>query len=131
MTTATPSGGAGLFTAAAAPSVSPAIMSGSGTQIVEVEPSWSFDGARIAYAAANGGVTEVYARDVTTSVVTQLTKNTGSSGQPTFLADGRVVFTTFSGANATLRWLDPASPTVLHTIPTPGMSSEHAAPLRP
>ncbi|MEP6733795.1 MAG: hypothetical protein ABJE10_24325 [bacterium] len=131
MTTATPTGGAGLFTANAAAHASPALMSGSGTQIVEVEPSWSFDGFRIVYAAANAGVTELWVRDLRTAAITQLTTDTGSSGQPAWLPDGRVVFTTFNGQAATLRWVDPAFPTVLHAIPTPGLLAEHAAPVRP
>ncbi|MEP6491700.1 MAG: hypothetical protein ABJF01_03425 [bacterium] len=129
--TATPTGGAGLFTATAAAHASPVLMSGSGTNTVEVEPSWSFDGFRIVYAASNAGITELWVRDLRTSTATQLTSGTGSSGQPSWLADGRVVFTTFTGQAASIRWVDPASPTVLHTIPTPGLLAEHAAPIRP
>ncbi|MEO8334721.1 MAG: hypothetical protein ABI664_07105 [bacterium] len=131
MTTNTPSGGAGLFTAAATAGTSPTIVPGSGTQVVEVEPTWSFDGNRIAYAAASGGVTEIYVRDVGSATATKLTSIGGSSGQPAWLADGRIVFTTFNGGAASLRWIDPAAPAVLHTIPTPGLSAEHAAPIRP
>lgn len=131
MTTNTPTGGAGLFTASAAAGTIPTIVAGSGTQVVEVEPTWSFDGARIAFAAAAGGVTEIYVRDVGATTATRLTSLGGSNGQPAWLADGRIVFTTFAGGTASLRWIDPAAPTVLHTIPTPGMSSEHAAPIRP
>lgn len=131
LATATPTGGAGLFTAPATAGTTPTIIAGSGTQIVEVEPSWSFDGARIVYAAAAAGVTEIYVRDVGSTTATKLTAIGGSSGQPTFLADGRVVFTVFGGGTASLRWLDPAAPAVVHTIATPGLSAEHAAPIRP
>jgi Tol biopolymer transport system component len=131
MTTNTPTGGAGIFTAAATAGTSPTIVPGSGTQIVEVEPSWSFDGSKIVYAAAAGGVTEIYMRDVTSATSTKLTSIGGSSGQPTWLSDGRIVFTTFTGNTPSLRWIDPATPSVLHTIATPGLSSEHAAPIRP
>jgi Tol biopolymer transport system component len=131
MTTATPTGGAGLFTAAATAGTSPAIVAGSGTQIVEVEPSWSFDGARITYAAATAGTTEIYVRDIGSATAIKLTTLGGSNGQPTFLSDGRIVFTSFSGGTSSLRWIDPAVPSVQHTIATPGLSSEHAAPIRP
>jgi Tol biopolymer transport system component len=131
MTTNTPTGGAGIFTAPATAGTSPTIVPGSGTQIVEVEPSWSFDGSKIAFAGATGGVTEIYVRDVASATATKLTTIGGSNGQPAWLADGRIVFTTFSGSTASLRLIDPAAPTVLHTIATPGLSSEHAAPIRP
>jgi dipeptidyl aminopeptidase/acylaminoacyl peptidase len=131
LATATPTGGAGLFTAAATAGTTPTIVAGSGTQIVEVEPFWSFDGARIVYAAASGGVTEIYVRDVGSATATKLTTIGASTGQPAFLADGRIVFTVFGVGTASLRWLDPAAPAVLHTIPTPGLSAEHAAPIRP
>ncbi|MEP7001575.1 MAG: hypothetical protein ABI969_13905 [bacterium] len=129
--TATPSGGAGLFTAAATAGVTPVIVAGSGTQVIEVEPSWSSDGFFLVYAAVVGNATEIFIRDLRTSVVTQLTRNTGSSGQPTWLLDGRVVFTTFSGANSTISWVDPAQPLVIHPIVTTGLSAEHSAPVRP
>jgi WD40 repeat protein len=131
LATATPSGGAGLFTAAATAGVTPVLVPGSGTQVVEVEPSWNSDGFLLAYAAVVGGATEIFIRDLRTSAVTQLTHNTVSSGQPTWLLDGRVVFTTFSGANSTISWVDPAQPLVIHPIATTGLSAEHSAPVRP
>jgi hypothetical protein len=129
--TATPSGGAGLFTANAGTGVVPVLVTGSGTQVVEVEPTWSADGFLIAYASAVSGATEIFVRDLRTSAVTQLTRNTGSSGQPAWLPDGRVLFTTFTGATAVIRWVDPALPLELHTIVTTGLSAEHSAPVRP
>jgi Tol biopolymer transport system component len=131
MTTSTPTGGAGLFTATSTAGTTPAIVTGSGTATVEVEPTWSFDAARIGYAAASGGATEIYVRNVGSATATKLTATGGSSGQPAWLADGRIVFTTFTAGVASLRWVDPAAPTVLHSIPTPGLSAEHAAPIRP
>jgi Tol biopolymer transport system component len=128
--TSTPSGGAGLFTAAATAGVTPVLVPGSGTR-VEVEPSWSNDGFLLAYASTAGSATEIFIRDLRTSVVTQLTRNTVSSGQPTWLLDGRVVFTTFSGATSTISWVDPAEPLVIHPIVTTGLSAEHSAPVRP
>ena len=131
LATATPTGGAGIFTAPATAGTTPTIVAGSGTQTVEVEPSWSFDGTRIVYAAATGGVTEIYVRDIGSTTATKLTTIGGSSGQPAFLADGRVVFTVFATGGPSLRWVDPAAPAVVHTIATPGLAAEHAAPIRP
>lgn len=129
--TATPSGGAGLFTVVATAGSTPTLVAGSGSQIVEVEPAWSPDGFRIAYGATIGTATEIFVRDLRTSIVTQVTHNTGASGQPAWLADGRIVFTTFAGGTSTLRWVDPDAPTVLHGIATPALAAEHAAPVRP
>ena len=46
-----------------------------------------------------------------------------------WLADGRVVYTSFADPTApVLRWIDPAHPTVVHTIPTPaGAAPSHPA----
>ena len=129
--TATPSGGSGLFTAAATAGTLPVLVVGSGTQIVELEPSWSSDGFRFAYASPVSGSSEIFIRDVRTSTVTQLTRNTGSSGHPAWLPDGRVLFTTFAGTTSTIRWVDPALPRELHTITTTGLVAEHPAPVRP
>lgn len=129
--TATPSGGAGLFTAAASAGSVPVLVGGSGVTTPEVEPSWNADGFRIAYASTVAGASEIFVRDVRRFLATQLTRNTGSSGQPAWLPDGRVLFTTFNGATSVLRWVDPALPLELHTIPTTGLSAEHSAPVRP
>jgi len=129
--TATPSGGAGLFTAAATAGVTPVLVPGSGTSVVEVEPSWHKEGALIAYASVVGCATEIFIRDLNTSVTTQITHTGGSNGQPTWLLDGRLVFTTFSGANSTISLVDPALPLVIHPIVTTGLSAEHPAPVRP
>lgn len=131
MTTASPSGGAGLFTSPAVASSTPSLVSGSGTSVVEVEPTWSFDGFLIAYASPIAGATEIFVRDTRTNTATQLTRAGGSNGQPAFLPDGRVVYTTFSGGSSTLSWVDPARPADIHPISTTGLSVEHAAPIRP
>ncbi|MDB4913422.1 MAG: domain protein beta Propeller [Gemmatimonadetes bacterium] len=130
-----PSGGSGLFIANAGAGAVPALVAGSGSQGVEVEPSWNADGFRVAYAAVVAGATEVFVRDLRTSAVTQLTRNTGTSGQPAWLADGRILFTSFLvsstlGVSVTLHWVDPLEPFVVHDIPTPGLSAEHAVPVR-
>ncbi len=130
MTTATPTGGAGLFLANAAASSTPVLVTGSGTS-VEVEPSWSFNGFFLAYASPIAGATEIFVRDTRTGTATQLTRAGGSRGQPAWLPDGRVVFTTFSGGTSTLSWVDPALPLDVHAIATTGLSAEHAAPVRP
>jgi Tol biopolymer transport system component len=128
--TTTPSGGAGLFTIPAVTGSVPTLVQGSGGSAAEVEPSWNADGSQIAYASVIAGATEIFVRNVQTSAVTQITHNTGSSGQPVWLSDGRIVFTTFTGSQATLRWVDPTSPLDLHTITTTALSAEHAAAIR-
>ncbi|MDB4915547.1 MAG: hypothetical protein JWM95_3191 [Gemmatimonadetes bacterium] len=126
----TNTGSSGLFTSAATAGATPVLVTGSGTQGVEVEPAWSPDGFRLAYAAVIGGATEIFVRDLRTNATAQITRNTASSGQPAWLSDGRIVFTTFSGNESSLRWVDPAIPFELHAIPVAALSTEHSAAIR-
>ena len=48
--------------------------------------------------------------DVVTHLIAQLTTDAGIDGQPTWLPDGRLVYTAWVAGTARLRWLDPAAP---------------------
>jgi Tol biopolymer transport system component len=90
-----------------------------------VEPAWSPDGTQIVFTSNRDGPTDLYAVSVATGAVTRLT-NLGSVGQATWLHDGRVVFTQWTAGLAGLAWLDPASPTAIHSLATRG-DAQHAA----
>jgi TolB protein len=131
VSTSTPSGGAGLFVIPATPGATPMRLAGSGDHGPEVEPSWSAVGDRIVYASARRDTTTIFVRDLSSGVETQVLHGFKNVGQPAWLPDGRIVFTDFSGPRLALAWVDPAFPTVVHAIATPGLASEHAAPLSP
>ncbi len=124
---------ASLFTESAQPGGAPSAMTGSGTRAAEVEPSWSADGQRVAFASEVSGVSQIFVRDLKTSAVAPVTVCTAAAacGQPTWLADGRIVYTILAGTTSSLAWVDPAVPNVSHAIVTGGLSAEHASAVRP
>jgi Tol biopolymer transport system component len=93
-----------------------------------VEPAWSPDGTRLVFTSNRDGPTDLYVVTVATSVVTRLT-NIDHVGQPTWLPDGRIVFTQWVSGVAGLVWLDPTAPSTIHTVPTPG-DTQHAASIQ-
>jgi Tol biopolymer transport system component len=130
VSTATPAARSGLFVAPATPGAAATWVTGSGTLGPDVEPSWSASGDKVAYASARGDTTTIFIRDLTTGVETEVVHGRRSLGQPAWLADGRIVFTDFASSRApVLEWVDPAAPTVIHLVPTPGVGAQHASPL--
>ena len=111
------------FTPPAAPIV---VAGGSGN---DVDPAFSPDGQFVAFASTRGGAgaTSLYLLAVSSGVVTRLTMATLSQGQPAWTADGRLVFTEFAANGGQLRWLDPAAPSILHTIDTGAGSARNPA----
>lgn len=95
----------------------------------DVEPAWSPDRSTIAFASNRAGDTELYLLNVGTGVITRLTNRSGSDGAPTWLADGRIVFTCVTGIQFHLCLVDPASPGTITTLPTPSQA-EHASAVR-
>ena len=93
-----------------------------------VEPSWSADGTLVAFASTRGGggATNIYAVNVATHAITQLTHGSATAGQPAGLPDGRIVYVTWVGGTPQLRWLDPATQAVGNVTPGPG-AAQHPA----
>jgi Tol biopolymer transport system component len=112
----TASGGAQLYTASV-PGGPPAQLTGT-TSTASVEPAYSPDGTRVAFTSDRDGDTEIYLVTVATGAVTRVTNRPGADAQPAWLTDGRLVYTVFTGGTPSLRWLDPAAPADVHTIPT-------------
>jgi TolB protein len=101
----------------------------AGGTAADVEPAWSPDGSRVAFASNRSGDTELYLLNVGTGAVTRLTTRTGSDGAPTWLADGRIVFTCVSGTQFHLCLVDPAAPATITTIATAGQADHASAVL--
>ncbi|HWV55869.1 MAG TPA: hypothetical protein VNZ57_00230 [Longimicrobiales bacterium] len=85
-----------------------------------VEPAWSPDGKWIAFASNQDGPTNLYRVHVDTREVERLTNRAGTDGQPAWLPDGRIVFTSWFGNTTRLRWLDPADPQRVFDVPLDG-----------
>ena len=80
----------------------------------EVEPSWSPEGQSIVFASNRDGPTNLY---VANGQISRLTTSPDTHGQPAWLPDGRIVFTTFVDGVPRLSWLDPAEPERIHQVP--------------
>ncbi|MDX1577884.1 MAG: hypothetical protein R3266_05345 [Gemmatimonadota bacterium] len=76
----------------------------------EVEPAWGPDGDRVVFASQRDGATDLYLLDRATGSTTRLTDRADADGQPSWLSDGRIVFTAWVDGEPRLRWLDPDDP---------------------
>lgn len=85
----------------------------------DVEPAWSPDGTRIAFATDRVGDTEIYVLEISSGTVTRLTDRAGPDGQPTWTADGRLVYTAWTNGIPELRWMDPDAPADHQRIDVP------------
>jgi TolB protein len=106
-------------------------VNGSGPQVTDVEPSWSPDGNRIAFASTRSGGTQIFLLDLQTGAFTQVTSGASASGQPGWLPDGRLVFTQFAGGTTTIWWLDPSVGGAPIEIATGTTAPAHATGARP
>jgi len=95
-----------------------------------VEPSWSADGALVAFAstraAGGGGATNIYSVNVASHQITQQTHGSQIDGQPAALPDGRIVYVSWVGGMPELRWLDPVTHATGNVRPGPG-AAQHPA----
>jgi len=92
-----------------------------------VEPAWSPDGQWIAFVSNRDGPTNIYRVHVDTREVERLTNRAEPDGQPAWLPDGRIVFTSWSGNETRLRWLDPSEPGKVYDIPLEDGSPQNPA----
>jgi len=56
--------------------------------------------------------------------VTRVSAPDESAGQPSWLADGRIVYVVTHGAASVLRWVDPATGQA-RDVPAPGSTPRH------
>ncbi|HET6763592.1 MAG TPA: hypothetical protein VFH27_07960 [Longimicrobiaceae bacterium] len=88
------------------------------TSKADIQPAASPDGSQVAFVSNRSGDTEIWVRNMSTGVAVNVSKRTGSDAEPTWLPDGRIVFTEYVGSTPHLAWVDPSFPGVLHDIPT-------------
>ena len=120
---ATANGRANLFISSSSAGSTP-VVAGSGTQQTDVEPSWSPDGNHLAFASTRAGGTQLFLLDLSTGAVRQLAQAAGTTGQPAWLPDGRLLFTVF-GAVTSLWYLDPTDTSPPVQIPTATTNPAH------
>jgi hypothetical protein len=121
-------------TAAASSDIYDLTLGGTPTMVAggdraEVEPAWSPDGTRIAFSSTRTRDPELYVLTVGTGALERITTRTGGDGAPTWLADGRIVYTCTQGIQLRLCIVDPANPAGAAVIPTPN-DADHAAAVR-
>jgi hypothetical protein len=121
----TANGNADLF-AQTPPAAPVALTTGSP---VDLEPAVAPDGDRVVFASTRSGssTTDLYLLRVSTGEITRLTTSPNGEGQAAWTADGRIVFIEFVAGVGRLRWLDPASPAVVHSIETGTGSARNPA----
>jgi TolB protein len=99
----------------------------AGGDPADVDPAWSPDGSVVAFASTREGDPAIFTVRLSDLQVTRLSTRTGSEAEPTWTADGRLVYVEFTSSTVTrLVWIDPADPGTVHVIPVTG-----GAPRRP
>ncbi|HEY0020617.1 MAG TPA: hypothetical protein VGC13_30235 [Longimicrobium sp.] len=97
----------------------------------DIDPAWSPDGARIAFASTRDGDLGLYLVNVADGAVTRLSTRAGDEAEPTWTADGRLVYVEFESTGATrLVWIDPAFPNSVYPIPVTGGAPRGPAALQ-
>lgn len=92
-----------------------------GGDSAEVDPAWSPDGSVVAFASTREGDPAIFTVRLSDRLVTRLSSRTGAEAEPSWTADGRLVYVEFSAGSVTrMVWIDPASPATVHEIPVTG-----------
>jgi Tol biopolymer transport system component len=106
-------GGASIFRLTPGTGAPEVLVTGAGN----FDPAWSADGSKLAFASDRTGDNELYMFDIASGAITRLTFRDGSDGQPAWLPDGRIVFTSWWDGIPRLQWIDPAGTREIHDIP--------------
>jgi Tol biopolymer transport system component len=94
-----------------------------------VDPAWAFDGQSVAFVSGRSDAPGpgLYSYILQNATPTLLVSGS-DVGQPTFLRDGRIVFTRFASNSSKLQWVDPSDPTTVHDIALTGSPAHAVAP---
>jgi hypothetical protein len=93
----------------------------AGGDSADVDPAWNPGGTHVAFASTREGDPAIFTVRVADKVITKLSTRPGGEAEPSWTADGRLVYVEFLAGSATrLVWIDPAAPTVVHEIPVSG-----------
>jgi Tol biopolymer transport system component len=105
----------------------------SGTT-TDVDPAWSPTGHELAFSSNRDGDLGIFVLTLATGDVRRVSPEPSTAGQPSWLSDGRIVYTswTVNGGDVTsqVMWVDPTSPSVIHTVTTPAGDPEYARAAR-
>ncbi len=96
------------------------------TSSAEINPVWNSAG-KIAFHTTRAGPNEIWLTDPTGATATKLT----DGAQPSWLPDGRLVFSRFTGTTGSLFWIDPANPSVVHPIDVGGGDAQRPSGVLP
>jgi Tol biopolymer transport system component len=102
-----------------------------GGSAAEVEPAVSPNGQTLAFVSNRNGSTEIFTVPVAGGAAVQLTSGAGTRSQPAWTPDGRLVYLHTEGSTTQLRWIDPAAPTLVHSIATGTGTVGHPAVNQP
>ena len=102
------------------------IVASSGT---DRDPAWSADGTRLYFSSDISGIFNIYAVDLATGAVEQVTNVRGGAFNPTVSAEGQVYFSAYAAAGFQIRQIDGHGTEVAFT--SRQLSADEYATLRP
>jgi hypothetical protein len=93
----------------------------AGGDSAEVDPAWDPTGTHVAFASTREGDPAIFTVRVSDRQITRLSTRPGGEAEPSWTADGRLVYVEFLAGGATrLVWISPSAPETVNAIPVTG-----------